>query len=431
MQQPFDVVIAGGGMVGASLALTLHKQGRRVACVDPVALDAGGTQVSPSFDLRATACALTSVWLFKNLGLWPQLEPHAAPIENIEVSRQGRWGKVRMQAADIHQAAFGYVIPNNAIGLALVDGWASVADQNLQGFWGQKVVSAEASKNEVTVRLSGNQTLRSKLLVVADGARSALREQLGFSATTVDTQQHALVANLAVQKPRLGYAYERFTAEGPMAFLPLINRQANASLSKTQAQYNLVWCGSADESAARLALSDQDFVAQLSHDFGAALGQIVDVGARQCFPVSVTSADAISGNRVVMLGNAAQALHPVAGQGFNLGLRDMAALVDVLENVADCGAADVTEQYSSSRQRDRQQMLGLTTQLAMSTTLAEQGVMATVFGLGLAGFGQLGGAKHALALRACGLQRGLPRLCLHPDSSALEPKVSTKAVSNG
>lgn len=427
LSKPFDVVIAGGGMVGATLALALHRQGRRVACVDPVSLDAGGTQVSPSFDLRATACALTSVWLFQNLGLWPKLERYAAPIENIEVSRQRRWGKVRMQAAEIQQAAFGYVIPNNAIGLALADAWASVADQNLLSCWGQKVTAATVDKDQVSVTLSNDQTLRCNLLVVADGARSALREQLGIAATSVDTQQQALVANLAVQKPRPGYAYERFTAAGPMALLPLTNARAG----KVEAQYNLVWCGSAEDAEARLALPDKEFVGQLNKSFGAALGEITGVGVRQCFPVGVTAADAIAGDRVVMLGNAAQALHPVAGQGFNLGLRDVATLVDILDSQADCGLTSVTYDYAKARQQDRQQMLGLTTHLATSTALPEQGVMATVFGLGLTGFGQLSGAKQALALRASGLQKNLPRLCMHPDSSGLDTTISNKAASNG
>lgn len=412
----FDVIIAGGGMVGATLALALHRQGRRVACIDPAALDAGGTELSPSFDSRATACALTSIWLFQNLGLWPSLAPHAAPIENIEVSRQRRWGKVRMQAAEIDQSAFGYVVPNNALGMALAGAWQHAEDENLVDYWGRKVTTVvdkpTANSQTVSLRLDDDSELAGRLLVVADGARSSLREQLGFSSSSFETKQYALVANVAVEKPKLGHAYERFTAQGPMAFLPLMN----ASASRPQAHYNVVWCGSADATEQRRAMSDDEFKQALSDDFGVALGRITGLGKRLSFPVAVTAADAVGANRVVALGNAAQALHPVAGQGFNLGLRDVASLIDALAVASDCGEPSVVESYSASRAADRQQMLALTTHLATSTTLAEQGVMATAFGLGLAAFGQLTGAKHALALRASGLQSHLPSLCRHPNS---------------
>ena len=412
-QQSFDVVIAGGGMVGASLALALQRQGKRVACVDPVPLSDDGKGLSPSFDSRATACALTSIWLFENLGLWASLRPYSAPIQHIDVSRKGHWGKVRMAAADIQQAAFGYVVPNSALGAALAQAWARTEQDSdrLMGYWGRKVeTAARIGQASIAVTLDNGDNLTTQLLVVADGARSPLREQLGFSASTLQTNQYALVANLAVEQPRFGHAFERFTETGPLALLPLMAEPQQAG----EAHYNLVWCGSAADAASRLALSDNEFLAELNRQFGAGLGRITALGKRQSFPVAVTSVDEVAAERVVVLGNAAQALHPVAGQGFNLGLRDIATLVDLLDGATDCGGAEVTNQYAAARKVDRQQMLALTTQLATSTVLPEQGVTAAAFGLGLAGFGQLAGAKHALALRASGLQQSLPGLCQHP-----------------
>jgi len=423
-EQPnFDVVIAGGGMVGATLALALQQQGRRVACVDPVPLTAEAGDLSPSFDSRATACALTSIWLFKNLGLWPEIEPYAAPIQHIDVSRKGQWGKVRMAAAEIQQQAFGYVIPNAVLGKALASRWEQLAKAKadndgaaLQGYWGQKVVAAEvvqaAGAKQTAVTLDNGERLRAQLLVVADGARSPLRAQLGFGSTTIDTRQHALVTNVAVTKPLFGHAFERFTETGPLALLPLI-AQANQPVAT---HYNLVWCGSGADTEARNGLSDADFLTVLNQQFGAGLGQITALGKRLSFPVSITSVDRLAADHVVVLGNAAQSLHPVAGQGFNLGLRDVACLVDVLQSADHCGEAGLTAQYEAARQADRQQMLALTTQLATSTTQPERGLTATAFGLGLAGFGQWVGAKKALALRASGLQSALPGLCQHPGS---------------
>ncbi|MDD9893440.1 MAG: FAD-dependent monooxygenase [Gammaproteobacteria bacterium] len=403
----FDVVIAGGGMIGAALALALSKQGKRVACVDPVSLEqVAESERSDSFDRRATACAMTTIHFFQNLSLWPSIQPKAAPIRQIDVSKQGQWGRTRLLASDVGLEAFGYVIPNREIGRSLASAWQGAASDDLHAFWGERVVSADVAINDVTVTLSDHRTLKSKLLVVADGGRSALREKLDIASRTTHAGQTALVCNIAFEREGDGRAFERFTTQGPLALLPLGDKQ-----------YNLVWCGNEHESARRTELSDAEFAEALNRAFGVALGKVVSVGRRICFPLDIVAADSIQANRVVVLGNAAQALHPVAGQGFNLGVRDVATLCDVLSGTPDEGSPEITEAYARARIVDREQMLALTTQLATSTTVGINSVVAAGFGLGLSGFGQFGLARKALALRASGFQSELPSLCLPPAAS--------------
>jgi 2-octaprenyl-6-methoxyphenol hydroxylase len=401
----FDVVIAGGGMVGAVLANGLARQGKKVACVDPVSLeDAAFGEASDSFDRRATACAMTSVHLFQHLGLWPELVSQAAAIQSIIVSKQGRWGRTRLQATDIDYDAFGYVIPNVTLAQALHRAWDDLADEIApKAYWGRRVIDAKQHKQAVKVELDDGSSLSAKLLVVADGARSALRKQLGVASQTITSGQMALVCNVKFAKDGAGQAFERFTDHGPLALLPLGGQL-----------YNLVWCGNKAQTEQRLAAAPEEFSALLQRAFGVSLGELIEQGKRAAFALDIVAADQLHAPRSVILGNAAQALHPVAGQGFNLGLRDVASLLDQLEDAADVGANDVIKAYAQSRASDRQQMLALTTQLATATTVSSASALSLGFGLGLAGFGQWPAASKMLALRASGFQAALPSLCLPP-----------------
>lgn len=409
----FDVIVAGGAMVGASLGLALSRQGKRVACVDPVELPGSLDDLS-QFDQRATACSQTSINVFRHLGLWPMLKDYAAPIEHITVSKQGQWGRSRIAAADITQTAFGYVIPNDAIAVALRQGWQTqqksgdVENNSLQGFWGRRVENVTLTDSHIVAALSDGQSITARLLVVADGARSAVRQGLGVASKTLDVQQMALVCNVACESPKQAEAFERFTSTGPLALLPLPSLHADAAGA---AHYNLVWCGNAEQTFLREGLSSSEFSLALNQAFGASLGRFTNIGRRQIFPLSITTADVLTAPRTVVLGNAAQALHPVAGQGFNLGLRDVATLFDVLEQADDCGVNRVTDAYAKQRQHDRAEILGITTALAQRTVFKSDGLAASVFGLGLAAFDQLPVAKQTLATRASGFQVGLPSLC--------------------
>jgi 2-octaprenyl-6-methoxyphenol hydroxylase len=398
----YDVVIAGGGMVGAVLAYGLAQCGTKVACIDPVSIaDAAEGQSSDSFDRRATACAMSSINLFRQFDLWSTLAPQAAAIRAIDVSKQGRWGKTRLRATDIELDAFGYVVPNVSLAAALNSAWAQLsADIAPTGYWGRRVLSASEADSRMLVNLDDGTELSAQLLVVADGGRSLLREQMGVASQTIASGQSAIVCNLRFEKDGQGRAFERFTANGPLALLPL-GKQL----------YNLVWCGSAEQTAERINADSTVFAELLQHACGAPLGGVLEHSQRLAFPLDIVAADQVVAPRAVILGNAAQALHPVAGQGFNLGLRDAASLIEQLGGQRDCGAADVLRRYAQSRRLDRQQMLALTTQLATATALPTGSALSSGFGLGLAAFGQWQGARNMLARRASGFHAELPALC--------------------
>lgn len=393
-------------MVGACLGVALSQQDKKVACVDPFELAANGGQAR-AFDQRATACSVTTTNVFKNLGIWPSLVEHAGPIRQIAVSKQGGWGRTRLAASDIQQPAFGYVIPNDAITDALST-YFTEASSAPKGYWGLSVVSAERVADKMQIQLSNDEMITANLLVVADGARSTLRESFGISSRTIHTQQMAVVCNVACTQPLAGAAFERFTHNGPLALLPL---SASAKTGSKRAHYNLVWCGSEAETQARMALDETDFAAALNNAFGAQLGRFIEIGTRQMFPLAITSANSIIDDRVVVIGNAAQALHPVAGQGFNLGLRDAATLCDVLSAAKDCGDKAGLQDYELRRRQDRSQMLALTSHLAGSTGFASDGLASAVFAAALGGFGQWRSASNFLATRASGFQADLPSLC--------------------
>lgn len=397
----FDVLIAGGGMVGAALAVALAEQGKSVACVDPISLQkAIDSEDSNSFDQRATACSMTTVNFFSNLGLWSGIRDSAAAIHQIDVSKQSQWGRTRLTAAELDLDAFGYVVPNKAIATALAKAFGEIDASRLTTYWGQCVANCQQQNGFAAITLDNGETLATKLLVVADGGRSQLREQLRISSRSYATAQTAVVCNVRMEKQGAACAFERFTHAGPLALLPL---GAN--------YYNLVWCASASENQARMELTDSEFAAALNQAFGVRLGQVQEVGKRGCFPLDIVAAEQLVAGRVVVLGNAAQALHPVAGQGFNLGIRDAANLVEVLAGIDDCGELLALERYARSRKQDRNEMLAFTTQLATATAVPTSGVVSASFGLGLAGFGQWGAARKRLAMRASGFQKNLPVLC--------------------
>lgn len=342
----FDIVIAGGGMVGATLALSLAPTGWRIGLVDPVAV--GGAS-SPSFDDRATALSWSSRQLFEALGLWKGLLPDAAPIAHIHVSEQGRFGRARLHASDLDQTALGHVVPNRAIGRVLAE-----AMQDESGIeWIQAGVENGPVLEESTGRIrigTDEGSISARLLVVADGARSRLRDALGIASQTIPFDHHALVANVAVSRPHEGWAFERFTPAGPLAMLPLPDSDAGES------RMNLVMSVDSNEAGVLREMDHDRLCERIQARFGAHLGRIRRIGHRAVYPLSQVRARQLTASRAVLAGNAAMALHPVAGQGFNLALRGVADLADRLHTVAvadgDPGDPDMLQAHERERNRD-------------------------------------------------------------------------------
>ncbi len=341
-----DVAIVGGGLVGASLAIALDPLGLRVALVEGVAPQAAS---QPSFDDRTTALGNGTRRVFESLGLWASIAPQAAPIRRIHVSDAGRFGFARLSAQEQDIDAFGYVVTNRVIGAALRERLAGLGRLDLRQPARVTAVGEAPQALELTLE-PGPSRLRAQLVVAADGANSVVRSAAGLEAGVEDYEQVAIVAHLRTAQPADGTAWERFTPSGPIAVLPL-----------RDGGHGVIWTLAPEAAQRALALGDADYLAQLQQAFGWRAGRFVHVGQRSAYPLRLTRAAQTTAARTVLVGNAAQALHPVAGQGFNLGLRDAATLAELLaERHAaaapgsfDCGAPALLAEFAARRRADR------------------------------------------------------------------------------
>ena len=402
-----DVAIVGGGMVGASLALALAQTSLSVALIEGV--DPAATAAQPSFDDRTTALGNGSRRIFEALDVWPQMEPDAAPIRSIHVSDAGRYGFARLVAADEGVDAFGYVIVNRVIGRAL---WSALGGvTQLHRLMPARATAVELSADAVQLSIESHaaalpRAVSARLLVAADGAGSALRGALGLAAHTEDYGQVALIANVGTDRPHEGIAYERFTPTGPLALLPLAD-----------GAWGLVWTLEPERAAAVLEFSDERFLHELQQCFGWRAGRFTRVGRRASYPLQLNRAEGTVASRAVLIGNAAQALHPVAGQGFNLGLRDAATLAELLADARaetpgdsfDAGHADMLTAFAARRSADRGGVVRFTDGLVKMFGSRMPGVGAAR-DLGLLLFDLSPTAKSAMSRVSWGFAGETPRL---------------------
>ena len=353
-----DVAIVGGGLVGASLAVALAKTPLRLALIEAATPPA----TAPSWDERCIALNDGSRRIFAELGIWPAIAEFAAPVTATHISERGRFGVARFAAADADLDALGHNTPLRVLGAALLA--QAKSQPNVQWCVPARVTGLAVAPPAATLTLDDGDTVQARLVVAADGANSALRQLLGFAAEVRDYQQSALVTAVRVQRDPCGVAYERFTPEGPFAVLPKPRLSGD-----TAAGYpcSLIWTLPTDRAEARLALPESDFIALAQDTFGERLGRFLSVGRRISYPLLRTVGETLSAPRVVFCGNAAQSLHPVAAQGFNLGLRDVAALAvqlsEAAEQGADPGEASLLARYVAARAGDRQRTAGFTDHL--------------------------------------------------------------------
>lgn len=407
MSAECDVLIAGGGMVGASLAVALASLPLRVVLVEAVAMGEPG---QPSFDARTTALSRSSHHILASLGIWPEVAAGAAPIRRIHVSERGRLGTAMIDAADEGGEPLGYVVENRALGAALWRRLAAAPAIDVRA--PARVAGTQPGPGWIDVGIEqqgATTSIRTRLLVVADGARSRLREALGIGARIRPYGQTAIVGNVAVTAGDGTTAHERFTRDGPLALLPSGGDRHVFILTRRT-----------DDADAAFALPDDDFLALLQREFGFRLGRFSRLGQRHRYPLELVAADAITGHRVALVGNAAHGLHPVAGQGYNLGLRDVATLAELLADQlvespsgsADAGAAPLLQRYADWRRPDQQKVVAFTDGLVRGFDLQAPGRLR---GMGLLLFDNLPGAKRLLARQTMGLAgrrtrlaRGLP-----------------------
>ncbi len=362
MSEYRDIVIAGGGMVGVSLALQLAQvlpEQVTICLVEgfpfPEPVADGPPQYHPSFDARSTALSYSSQLIFEKMGVWEGLKQWLCSIESIHVSNSGRFGSTLMRTEDYGWPALGYVVENAWMGNALIQALYRQGKAEVRS--STQVVDAAPNESGVTLQLTGegSGTLDAALLLVADGASSGLREKLGVGVQEKPYRQHALVTNVAFAKAHEGCAYERFTRHGPLALLPLLPVQEGGNRSA------LVWTVSLQESEELMAASDEDFLRALQERFGYRLGRMQHVGERYSYPLSLVQASEQVRQGIVVMGNAAHALHPVAGQGFNLALRDVAELANTLaegvEQGLSVGDLSLLQRYERNQRVDQERTI--------------------------------------------------------------------------
>ena len=399
----YDIVVAGGGMVGASLALAIAPLGLRVAVVEPVARDASA---QPSFDDRTTALSRSSQRMFQAMGLWDDIVAAATPITRIHVSDQGRFGLSHIDADEQGVEALGYVVINRVLGSVIQAALAAIDGPEL--LCPARIAAAETGPDRVKVTVEADGQTRQlgcKLLVVADGANSTVREMVGITAEQVAYGQRAVIGNVLTERPLDNCAYERFTERGPLAMLPM-----------TEGRAGFVWTVSEHDAERVLALDDATFLAELQQQFGNRLGALSRAGTRTAYPLVLSKALRLTAQRAVLVGNAAHGLHPVAAQGFNLGLRDVAALCDCIsdamaaaDGMADVGDTRLLRRYAQWRRGDQKKLVGFTDGLVRLFGASAPPLRA-LRSIGMLGFDLVPGVRSLFARHTMGLAGRLPRL---------------------
>ncbi len=356
-----DILIVGGGLVGVSLAVALGQAGLNVAVVEPRAF----TQDDhASYDERSIALAQGSQRIFSGMGVWEALADQLCPIHTIHASDRGHFGFTRLTREQEGVAALGYVASARILSNVLLQRASEI--ENIQLYTTAKLASftAGAHSVEASIEQSGKEIqLTARLLVAADGAESAIREKLSIDTLQRSYGQTAIVANVSTDLPHKHIAYERFTDTGPMALLPMTDQRCA-----------LVWTVLSDQSDELIGLSDAEFLQRLQARFGYRLGRFEKVGKRSAFPLQLVKASETIGHRMALIGNAVHTLHPIAGQGFNLGLRDVAVLAEVVMDAhrddQDIGELNVLERYSHWRQGDQRRVVTFTDGLVRLYTQA-------------------------------------------------------------
>jgi len=395
-----DVVIVGGGLAGASLAVALAPTGLRIAVVEamPWQVDA-----HPSYDDRTVALALGSQRILAAMAVWPRLAGGVCPIEAIHVSDAGHAGVAHLDAAQMQVEALGYVVEVRALGAALYAALTTAPNIALYCPAALTALTQDGEGVSATVRDAlGTQTLRAPLAVGADGGRSQVRAFIGVQTHNKPYSQVAIVSTVTPAVPHGNIAYERFTADGPLAFLPMTDHRCA-----------VVWSTPSTQVDARLRLPDAEFLAQLERGLAGRLGALTRLGRRAHYPLARLQVQESTRGRTVLIGNAAHTVHPVAGQGFNLGLRDVAILAEMLADTAraggDVGAPELLTRYAARRRRDHV-AVGAFTDGLIRLFSNRFGPLVFARNIGLLAVEASPWAKRALMRRTMGLSGDLPRL---------------------
>jgi len=381
--QYFDVVISGGGLSGCLSALSLadltHADGSplNIAIIEATEIK---QSIAQTFDERVLALAHGTANYLKQLDVWPLINANACAIKTIHISDRGYYGKARLVAKDYHVDALGYVVGMSVIGDALVQrlgldnkGVASKtigskkSAKNITWFTPDSISTIHWQAEQVNIRLASNQEISASLLLACDGGHSTCRELAKIDISQSDYQQSAIIANVACEHDHHGKAFERFTEHGPIAMLPMVNFSSPNLDKNSQGRCSLVWTLPPEQAAKMAELKDDDFAKQLEQNFGTWLGKITYVGKRNVYPLTLIQAKQQTYHRMALIGNASHTIHPIAGQGFNLGVRDVKQMADLiataLANNENIGSLALLNNYAQLRNQDLKQVISLTDSL--------------------------------------------------------------------
>lgn len=401
MQQ--EVIIVGGGMVGLSLALMLAKSNIAVKLLEAIQYpnydDANLAPYHSSFDARNSALSRRSVQIYQELGLWDALQEHAVPILEVHITEQGSFGKARLQAEQEKVESFGQVIENAWLGRVLLT--QVRAEPLIELIDGVKVTSLTQDTDLAYLEAQrGSEVLKlqSKLVIAADGRDSFCRKALGIGVDEHDYDQVAIVTTVQTSKPHNHVGFERFSPLGPLALLPLPGEYRRSVVWPVKKGTEHEWLGEDN---------DQHFLNALQQTYGDRAGKFQKTGRRFSFPLSQVLAEKQAVGRVVLMGNAAHTIHPVAGQGFNLCMRDAYVLVrylkEQLAQQADLGDAAMLQDYEKSRLTDQQRVIKFCDSVVRGFS-NQNPVLKLLRNTGLIAFDTIPGIKPLVANYAMGLK---------------------------
>ena len=342
-----SVIIVGGGMTGATLALAISRLSNGRTPVHLIEASAPESHQHPGFDSRAIALAAGTCQQLARVGVWQAIRDCATAIRTVHVSDRGHAGFVTLDAKDYSLPALGQVVELHDVGQRLFALLRAAPGVTLH--CPARVARVSRSPAQASVVLESGETISGSLLVAADGSRSALGEQCGIEWQQEAYDQLAIIANVTTAVAHQGRAFERFTKQGPLAMLPMSGNRCS-----------LVWCHALERRDEVLGWSDERFCNELQQAFGWRLGRVTHSGARASYPLSLTRAKRAISHRLALVGNAAQTLHPIAGQGFNLGLRDVMSLAETVANAADPGDYGLLSGYQQRRAADKDATVGVT-----------------------------------------------------------------------
>ncbi|MEW6992312.1 2-octaprenyl-6-methoxyphenyl hydroxylase [Colwelliaceae bacterium 6441] len=360
--QQFDIIIAGGGLSGVLSALSLAQLTQQDGSLLSIAvIESNPIHQKPktTFDSRVLALSHGSAHYLKSLSAWDDIAPHAAAIKKIHISDRGHYGKARLDAKDHQVSALGYVVEMSVLGQAFLSALAK--HKNITWFCPDHITAIDWQTESVDITLNSSKQITGQLLLACDGAQSSCRTFANITSLSKPYEQSALIANVSMEKAHDNVAFERFTASGPIAMLPLTES------SEKSRKCSLVWTLTPEQAEEIIALDEQAFKKQLEYAFGRWLGGVEKVGERAVYPLALVKANEQVFHRMVLVGNASHTIHPIAGQGFNLGLRDVQQLSETIaENLkqgAELASFSELTRYAVKRQADHEQVITLTDSL--------------------------------------------------------------------